>query len=132
MLPIRSQTSLHLATHPWLNRAEKKLSSFVFPWEILFGTFLDVPVLGVKIQKNINVMMETSVQVTYLQRDVRRDEDVNADIEFPSANKERIVDVPLYHVRLGRLLWLLRLVVLTLILSLLLGRERERETKKIV
>ena len=57
--------------------------------------------------------------MTYLQRDVRSDEDVNADIELPAADQKRVVDVPLNHVRLWSLFGLLRLVVLTLIFSLL-------------
>ena len=62
-------------------------------------------------------------QNAYLQRYVRGDEDVDADVKLAAADEEGIIDVPLNHIRLGGLLRLLRLVVLTLILSLL------RETK---
>ena len=66
----------------------------------------------------------------YLERHVGGDENVNADVELPASDEERVVDVPLNHVRLGSFLWRLRLVVLTLIFSLLMdariGNERKR------
>ena len=68
--------------------------------------------------------MKPLEQNAYLQRYVRGDEDVDADVKLAAADEEGIIDVPLNHIRLGSLLRLLRLVVLTLILSLL------RETKK--